>query len=263
VRTLPAVTLNHHRAGSGEPLVLIHGIGSQWQVWRPLFEHLTPHRDVIALDLPGFGDSPALADGDKPTPARFADFVIDLFDAFGIERPVVAGNSLGGWVALEVARRGRARAVAPISPAGFGLPREQAWAKGRLRVERAFAKKNGTRAEPLVRNPVTRTPLFAGMVARPWVIPADDAVGMYRNLGACPGFDATLISLHDTTFSAGQEIQVPVTVMWGTRDYLLLPRQGPRAVRVLPNARLVPLKGAGHVPTYDAPAEIARELLAI
>ncbi len=257
------MSLNHERLGSGEPLVLIHGIGSQWQVWRPLFEHLAPHRDVVALDLPGFGDSPALPDGDEPTPWRLAEKVIELMDELGLERPLVAGNSLGGWVSLEVARRGRARAVAGISPAGFGLPREQAFAKGRLRVERAFARAMHTRGVPLIRNPVTRTPLFAGMVARPWAIPPDDAVGMFQNLGGSPGFDATLIAIHGVTFTGGQEITVPVTIMWGTRDLLLLPRQGPRAVRVLPDARLVPLKGAGHVPTYDAPDAIARELLAI
>jgi pimeloyl-ACP methyl ester carboxylesterase len=255
--------LQFHRTGQGQPLVLIHGIGSQWQVWRPLFEHLTPHRDVVAVDLPGFGESPALPDGDEPTPWRFAEKVVELLDELGLERPVVAGNSLGGWVALEIARRGNARAVAPISPAGFQLPREKAYAGRRLRAERAIAKSLHTRGVPLVRNPVTRTPMFAGMVARPWVIPPDDAVMMFQNLGGCPGFDATLIALEKITFSAGQDIRVPVTVMWGTRDFLLLPRQGPRAARVLPTARLVPLKGAGHVPTYDAPAEIAQHLLAI
>jgi pimeloyl-ACP methyl ester carboxylesterase len=255
--------LAHHRTGTGEPLVLIHGIGSQWQVWRPLFEHLTQQRDVIALDLPGFGDSPALANGDKPTPQRFTDSVIELMDELGLDRPVVAGNSLGGWVALEVARRGRARAAVGISPAGFGLPREQAYAKRRLRVERAFAKSMHTRGVPLIRNPVTRTPLFAGMIARPWAIPPDDAVAMFQNLGGSPGFDATLLAVHAMTFSGGDEIRVPVTIMWGTRDHLLLPRQGPRALRLFPDARLIRLKGAGHVPTYDAPEEIARLLLEV
>src|SRR3954447_2745283 len=146
--------LSHHRSGTGEPLILIHGIGSQWQVWRALLEHLTPQRDVIAVDLPGFGDSPALAEDDTPTPWRFAEFVIELLDELGLDRPVVGGNSLGGGVAREVARRGRARAVAPISPGGFGLPREQAWAGRRLRAERAIAKALYTRGVPLVRNPV-------------------------------------------------------------------------------------------------------------
>ena len=255
------MTLNHYRTGSGEPLVLIHGLGSQWQMWKPLFEHLAPVHDVIAIDLPGFGETPALLEGDAPTPQRFAEVVIEFFDELGLERPVVAGNSLGGWVALEIARRGRARAVVPISPAGFGLPREQAWTRRRLKIERAGAVAFHDLGVPLIRNPVTRTPLFFGMVARPWLIPAEDAVGMYRNLGACPGFDAALNELHPkeprVVFSAGQEIRVPVTIMWGTRDFLLLPRQGPRAMRVIPGSRLIPLKGAGHVPTFDAPGEIA------
>lgn len=218
---------------------------------------------MIAVDLPGFGDTPALPDGDRPTPQRLSEKVIELLDELGVERPVVAGNSMGGWVSLEVARRGRARAVGAICPAGFGLPRENTAIVWQLRLQRAGAKALGERAAPLVRNPVTRTPLFAGMVARPWVIPPGDAVEMYLNLGRCPGFETTREALYGDVFSAGQEIEVPVTVMWGTRDRLLWPRQGPRAVRVLPDARLVPLEGAGHVPTYDAPAEIARELLAL
>jgi pimeloyl-ACP methyl ester carboxylesterase len=257
------VQLNHHRTGSGEPLVLIHGVGSQWQVWRPLFEHLSPVREVIAVDLPGFGDSPALPEGDPPTPQRLAETVIDLLDSLGVGRPAVAGNSLGGWVALEVARLGRARAVAGISPAGFGLPRERNYAGRRLRVERAAARFVATRAPGLVRSAAGRTLLFGTMTARPWAIPPDEGLGMLENLGGSPGFDATLNALDRMTFSAGQEIRVPVNVLWGKRDSLLLPRQAHRAVRVLPDARLTWLKRAGHVPTYDSPAEISRHLLAL
>ena len=253
--------LNHHRTGSGEPLVLIHGVGSQWQVWRPLFEHLAATRDVIAVDLPGFGDSPPLPGGDHPTPQRLAETVIALLDSLGVERPDVAGNSLGGWVALEIARLGRARAVGAISPAGFGLPRERLYAGRRLRAERAVAKLVAAHAPGLVRSAAGRTVLFGTMTARPRVIPPGEGLGMLENLGGSPGFDATLNALDRMTFSAGQEIRVPVNVLWGDRDSLLLPRQAHRAVRVLPDARLTWLKRAGHVPTYDAPAEIARHLL--
>src|SRR2546423_7414962 len=111
--------LAHHRAGAGEPVVLIHGVGSQWQVWQPLLPALERARDVIALDLPGFGGSPSLPIGVVPGAAALADAVAGFMDELGIERPVIGGNSLGGWIALELAKRDRARAVVAVSPAGF------------------------------------------------------------------------------------------------------------------------------------------------
>lgn len=253
--------LNHHREGSGEPLVLIHGTGSQWQVWQPLIERLAPHRDVIALDLPGFGESPPL---DEPvvTPPRFADAVVDFLDELGLERPAVGGNSLGGTIGLELARRGRASSVVAISPAGFWTPREQRWCVTRLRLESRLARGLLDRAPRLPHNPVARTLLGAGLVGKPWRMPGDAAAGAFVNFGHAPGLWQTTEGLLRYTFSAGEEIGVPVTVMWGDRDYLLLPRQAPRAERVIPRARLVRLPGAGHVPSWDAPDEIADVLRA-
>jgi pimeloyl-ACP methyl ester carboxylesterase len=109
------VQLHHYRAGSGEPLVLIHGVGSQWQMWKPVLAALERERDVIAVDLPGFGGSPTLPIGVRPSAAALAGAVAEFLDSLGIERPVVGGNSLGGWVALELAARGRARAVVAVS----------------------------------------------------------------------------------------------------------------------------------------------------
>src|SRR3954449_1384611 len=107
------------RAAAGEPVVLIHGVGSQWQVWQPLLPALEREREVIALDLPGFGGSPSLPIGVVPNAAALTDAVAGFMDELGVERPVIGGNSLGGWIALELAARGRARAVVAVSPAGF------------------------------------------------------------------------------------------------------------------------------------------------
>jgi pimeloyl-ACP methyl ester carboxylesterase len=256
------LTLSHHRAGRGEPLVLIHGIGSQWQVWRPLIDRLAAERDVIAIDLPGFGDSPPLPAGVDATPYALTDAVVEFLDELGLEQPLVGGNSLGGLIALELARRGRARAAVPISPAGFQLPRERAFSTSRLWVEVRGARALLRQSPELVRNPVARTALFAGMVAKPWRVPPDDAVGMFTNLARSPGFDAALTALGRFTFAGGDDVRVPVTIVWGNRDLLLIPRQAERAARVIPTARLIRLPGAGHVPTYDAPDELAEILLA-
>jgi pimeloyl-ACP methyl ester carboxylesterase len=104
--------------------------------------------------------------------------------------------------------------------------------------------------------------LFGGMMAKPWLVPPDAAVEAFANLARSPAFDATLEILGRYTYSRGGEVRVPVTIVWGNRDFLLIPRQGPRAARVIPTARLVRLPSAGHVPTYDAPDELARILLA-
>jgi pimeloyl-ACP methyl ester carboxylesterase len=255
------VQLNHHRVGTGEPLLLIHGVGSQWQVWRPLLDLLAPHRDVIAVDLPGFGESPPLPDAIEPTPYALTDALVEFLDQLGLERPAVAGNSLGGLLALELARRDRVRSVAALSPAGFGLPRERAWANGRLGIEGKGAHVIDKRFPRLVRNPVARTVLFGGMTAYPWRISPDEAVDALSNLGNSPGFEAALKALGQFTFAGGDDIRVPVTIVWPNRDLLLIPRQADRAVRVIPGARLVRLPRAGHVPTWDAPDEIARILL--
>ena len=127
--------LNHIRQGTGEPLVLIHGIGSQWQVWGPVLERVGEQRDVVALDLPGFGASPPLAG--EVTLATLADAVAGLVDELGLERPHVAGNSLGGALALELARTGRARSATGLSPLGFARGREITFARALARRARA------------------------------------------------------------------------------------------------------------------------------
>src|SRR5262249_17342622 len=124
--------LNYHRAGSGEPLVLIHGIGSRWQMWEPVLPLLEGHRDVIALDLPGFAASPPPPSGTPAGLASLTRLVEDFLDRLGLERPHVAGNSMGGWIALELAKNGRVRSATALSPAGFHTPREAVYQRAML-----------------------------------------------------------------------------------------------------------------------------------
>src|ERR1700704_3809703 len=100
------------RGGRGPPLLLVHGLGLSWRSWEPVLDALEVRHDVVSIDLPGFGESPPLPDDAVPTATRLADAVESELDRLGLETPAVVGNSLGGWVALELARRGRAaRAV--------------------------------------------------------------------------------------------------------------------------------------------------------
>src|SRR5215218_8516885 len=120
--------LEHSRTGSGPPIVLIHGIGLDREVWDPLVPLLAHEHEVIAVDLPGFGASAPLAGA--PSVEALAAAVEEL----GLERPHVAGNSLGGGIALELGRRGWARSVCAISPIGFAAGRERGYAQRTLRA---------------------------------------------------------------------------------------------------------------------------------
>src|SRR3954466_11724477 len=113
------MSLHYVRRGRGEPLVLLHPLGGSMVVWEPILDRLAAERDVIALDMPGFGASAGLGDGAEPTPQGLAAGVIALLDSLGVDDPHVVGNSLGAWVAIEIARVGRARSVTGIAPAGF------------------------------------------------------------------------------------------------------------------------------------------------
>src|SRR5947208_15643419 len=111
--------LSHHRMGSGDPLVLIHGIGSRWQVWEPVIPRLSQEREVIALDLPGFGASPMPPAGTPAGIESLTRLVAEFLESIGLDKPDVAGNSLGGWISLELAKLGLVRSATGLSPAGF------------------------------------------------------------------------------------------------------------------------------------------------
>jgi pimeloyl-ACP methyl ester carboxylesterase len=255
------VELSHHRAGSGEPVVLIHGVGSYWQAWKPVIEAMRGERDVIAIDLPGFGGSPTLPIGVEPNARALAAAVAGFLSDLGVESPVVGGNSLGGWVALELARLGRARAVVGVSPAGFANRLESGLARAQLRGAWRGAQLSGV-SEQLLRRPRGRVLALGNLSGDPVRTPAAEAIAATRNLAVSPGFDGTISTITKDRFTGGDEIGVPVTLVWGTRDMILVPWQARRALKELPRARLVPLPGAGHVPMWDDPEAIARELLA-
>jgi pimeloyl-ACP methyl ester carboxylesterase len=101
----------------------VHGVGHTWRGWRPMLQLLEPNFDVLVIDLPGFGHSPSLSDCDISSPSRLADFVEGAMDDAGCETAHLSGNSLGGWIALELARRGRARTCVPTSPRRTGRAR--------------------------------------------------------------------------------------------------------------------------------------------
>ncbi|MGI5441924.1 alpha/beta fold hydrolase [Streptomyces shenzhenensis] len=255
------VTVSYARVGRGEPLVLLHGIGHHRQAWDPLVEILAVERDVIAVDLPGFGASPGLPDGlayDLPTTNAVLGA---LFAALELDHPHVAGNSLGGLLALELGRERLVRSVTALSPAGFWSPAERRYAFGVLiAMRRASRRLPLPLVERLARTAAGRTALTSTIYARPARRSPQAVVAETLALGRATGFDAALRA--GTTVRFTDDIPgVPVTVAWGTRDRVLVRRQETRAKRIIPRARLVRLPGCGHCPMNDDPALVARVIL--
>ncbi|MET9119598.1 alpha/beta fold hydrolase [Streptomyces longwoodensis] len=255
------VTVSYARVGRGEPLLLLHGIGHHRQAWDPVVDILAADRDVIAVDLPGFGASPALPDGlayDLPTTNTVLGA---LCEALELDRPHVAGNSLGGLLALELGRARLVRSVTALSPAGFWSPAERRYAFGVLLAMRHIARRLPLPVvEQLSRTAVGRTALTSTIYARPARRSPEAVVAETLALARATGFEQTLRS--GATVQFVEDVpQVPVTVAWGTRDMILVRRQGVRAKQIVPRARLVRLPGCGHCPMNDDPALVARVIL--
>jgi pimeloyl-ACP methyl ester carboxylesterase len=251
--------INHHREGSGPPLVLLHGVGLSWQINRPVIGLLRDEFELIACDSPGFGDSPSLAGGVEPTIPAYAERFAAFFAALGLQRPHVCGNSMGGAIALELARRGAVSSACAISPAGFWTRAERRFCQLSLRSLARFPPPLRPALLALAGTKAGRTALFWQTFGSPARMPAQEPARILRSAWASPALGPALDAFDHYTFADGHELDgsIPVTVAWGVQDRLLPYRtQAPRARKLLPRARHLSL-GAGHVPFFDDPAGVA------
>ncbi len=258
---MTAPTINHHRAGTGEPLVLLHGVGHHWQAWQPVIDLVEGEFEIVACDTPGLGASPPLPSGVKPTVFACADAFEAFFDEAQLERPHVAGNSMGGAIGLELARRGAVRSVTAFSPAGFWSPLERRWCQLTLGVLAGTPAALQQPVADAMRRPAVRDLTARLLYAWPRKVRDADFEEALHALWEAPSMQAMLAAFADYDFLAGDELRgTPTTIAWGRYD-ILLPywSQSRRARQRLPWARHVTL-GAGHVPYSDDPAAVAATL---
>lgn len=249
------------RTGSGPPLVLVHGLGSNHTTWNPIVGQLAAHREVVAIDLPGHGHSPALSTN---TIATFTTELVEFLRDNDLAHADLVGSSVGGRLVLELARRGHDGAVVALDPGGF-------WSRGGARflgltlaASVRLVRLLRPVAAPLARNRITRTALFAQLSAAPWRLDGDQALAELRSIAGTVVFDEVLSDLvHGPTQGAMARgaAKHPIVIGWGRRDHLTLPRQAKCACQRYPDARLVWFEGSGHFPHLDKPAETARLIL--
>ena len=256
--------LAFERRGSGEPLVLLHGVGHRRQAWYPVLDLLAEQRTVYALDLPGHGESPPLGAGTgtgRSAIEAMAAAVFAFLDDHGLDRPHIAGNSLGGALALEAGAAGRAATVTALSPGGFW---SGGWEFPYVKVVFLGAELTGTAVRNLIpllaRSVVGRAVMDAAFVASPARMTSeqavDDAYAFFRARDAVSAVLAERVAFTDAI-----PPDVPVTIAWGTRDRLLPPSQARVALHRIPQARFRTLPGCGHVPMTDNPELVTQVIL--
>ena len=253
-----------HRGGSGPPLVLLHGFLDTWRTWELVLPALERRHDVLAPALAGHAGGPPLEEpiGD----GALAEAVERAMDDAGLETAHLAGNSMGGRVALELAARGRAMTVVALAPGG-------GWAAGDDSYQALLgfqaelyerAKAAAPHAEAIVASPEGRRRATQYITTSYEHIPAELLAHQLRGVAGC---DAALPLIErarrtDWTLDA-ERIACPVRVVWGTEDRLLPWPSAAARYRTewLPNADWVELEGAGHCPQLDVPLETAELIL--
>lgn len=247
--------------GSGRPLVLLHGIGMSSHAWKKVIPLLARERRVLAFDVAGFGRTPRLPAWTAPSAANLATALGQTLREIGVEIPVdIAGNSMGGYIALEAAKQGLARSVVGLSPGGL-------WTEGGLAPHISLSLKAarwGAKTAPeLLQRATSITPLRWLTLAIPmssqgWKIPKEDALACVADISAATGFEETFA--HAGHFENGQNITVPITIAFGSRDWLLT-KSAQQRDELPSHTRWLKPRGWGHVPMWDDPEGVAKLIL--
>jgi pimeloyl-ACP methyl ester carboxylesterase len=254
-----------HRGGAGPPLVCLHGFVDTWRTWELVLPALERRHDVLAPTLAGHAGGPPI-EGEIDD-AVLADAVERSMDAAGLETAHLVGNSLGGFVAFQLAERGRARSVVALAPAGGWAPDDESYA-ALFATQRSLVRMSqvvAPHADGLLATPEGRRRATQLLVTNFEHIPAELLVHQLLGVAAAsPAAGRLLDHALDADWRLDAErIECPVRIVWGTEDRLL--RWPSAAVRYreqwLPHADWVWLDGVGHCPQLDVPAECADLIL--
>ena len=256
------MTLNHVRRGSGSPLLLVHGLGAGWRSWTPIIDVLAERREVIAIDLPGFGETPPLTG--EVSIATLTDAVADFIREQGLDGVATVGQSMGGRIVLELARRGVGGDTVALDPGGFWSDRELRVFGATLRPSIALVRALRGVLPSLLGTAAGRTLLLAQLSARPWALSRETVLPDVRGLADAPATAAAMDALTKGPKQQGAPAgSVPgrITIGWGRRDLVTVPKQAERATALFPDAVLHWFERCGHYPQWDAPQEVTRLIL--
>jgi pimeloyl-ACP methyl ester carboxylesterase len=256
------VSRARYRAGSGEPVVLLHGFTATWRCWLPVLPDLVARYDVFAPTLTGHDGGPPLEPGQEHTLAAGAGHVERQLDEAGIDTAHIVGNSMGGALALELAKRGRARSVVGLSPGGgweLGNPegpRIEKFFRRQLKITHATKKNVGK----VMKNPVSRRFALRDIVKYGEQLAPSEAVAMALSSIECTVVDDVFRSIRtgEGLCRDLDQVRVPTLVAWAEFDRVLPMEAHAEFFRTsIPDVTFRVLPDVGHVPMSDDPKLVA------
>jgi pimeloyl-ACP methyl ester carboxylesterase len=253
-----------HRGGTGQPLLLLHGIGAIWRAWSPVLPYLEPHHEVIVPTLHGHAGGPDLDPEVEPSVHALADGIEKELDRLHLKKVHIAGNSLGGWIGIELARRGRARSLVLLSPAGaWRSPRRIRMTSHGVRFSLSALARYSHRADAIAHRRLLRWALLAGQVAHPHQVPHESLVTYIHASAQSPVVEPLLRVIHHRPLDPlPADRDYPIRLVWADHDRVLpFKHFGSPMLERLPGAELIRLSGVGHVPMSDDPATVAKLIL--
>ena len=251
--------------GSGPVLVFLHGLAGCWQNWLETIPHFAADHRVIALDLPGFGESPMPAQPiTMPDYARMLD---ELFVTLGVDSATLVGSSMGGFVAAEFAVRFRAQVerLCLASPAGLSMEhmRNERNQGARARIENYLFFGLGwlaARSDRIVRSERLRRALLMLVAAYPERLPSRLIVEQARGAGK-PGFKDALEAMtgYPLRDRLG-EVGCPALIVWGELDRLVPVGDAAEFEWLIPQARKIVYEDTGHLVMLERPERFNADL---
>ncbi len=255
--------MHHVRLGQGRPLLLIHGLGGSWRSWGPILGALAARREVIAVDLPGFGETPPLPGATSI--ATLADAVTRFLAEQGLTGVDAVGSSMGARLTLELARRGGVLgATVSLDPGGFWRGWEKAYFETSIKLSIRLVRRLQPVMPLITGSAAGRTLLFPQFAPRPWRLNPVVTLAEMRSYAESPRFDELLDNLAHGPQQQGAPrgtLRAPTVIGWGRQDRVCLPRQAGRAQRLFPDARLHWFDQCGHFPHWDLPEQTTRLIL--
>ena len=255
--------MNYIQMGKGKPLLLIHGLGGSYQSWNPIINKLAVQRKVIAIDLPGSGETPP-SDGEA-TIYSLCNDITTFIMTHNLQGIDVVGSSMGGRIALELSRRGGiVGSVVALSPGGFWTTFEKILFYISMNFTILMVRLFQSMIDKISYSPFLKKLFLSQFSYAPSHIPAETVQHELRDIVKTKKLDNLLFNLVFGKKQQGmnRKQEFPITVIWGKNDHVCFPNQAKRLLKLFPKAKFAWLDKCGHFPQWDRPAETVKLILA-